>query len=302
MRNLLAILFFCLSFVTYTQELNCKIQILSPSIQQSPENVQLLDAFKNAVFEMMNNTKWTDEIYKDHEKIECNLIVTVNSIKSLKNFNASFQVSSGRPVFNTNYLSPLVNFVDKGAKGAGVNFTYELGQPLAFSPSVFRDQLSSVLAFYAYYVIGMDRDSYELEGGTPYFTLAQNIVSQAQSTGNGWTTDDNNNRAWIIENVLNAQFKDMRKSVYEYHRMGFDVAYDDTKKALEVMTRSMTYLQGVHVRQPNSLNMKIYFNAKSDEVVNVWSEAERQQKSNVFNIVRRIDPGNLTKYQQMIRR
>lgn len=281
------------------QELNCKVQVISPTLKSSPENTQLLEALQQSIFNLMNSTKWTDDIFQDHEKIDCNLLITVNSIESSKNYQATLQVTSRRPVFNSNYNSTLVNTLDKS-----FNFTYQLNSPIVYTQGTFTDNLSGVLAYYAYYMIGMDYDSYSLEGGTPYFVKAQQISNQAQSGGGaGWDSKDRNSgRYWIVENVLSAQFKQMRKSVYEYHRLGLDNAYEDVKVALTNITKALTYLQDVHARQPNSINMRIYFAAKSDEVVNIYSEAEPAQKNTVFNIVRRIDPGNIAKYQRIIKR
>lgn len=282
----------------FSQELNCKVEVISPTLKSSPENTQLLEALQQSIFNLMNSTKWTDDIFQDHEKIDCNLLITVNSIKSLKQVDATLQVTSRRPVYNSNYNSTLVNTLDKS-----FTFTYELNSPLVFTQGTFTNNLSGVLAFYAYYMIGMDYDSFSLEGGSPYFLKAQEISNLAQSSGGGgWDSKDRNSRYWIIENVLNAQFKQMRKSVYEYHRLGLDNAYDDVKSALSTITKALTYLQDVHARQPGSVNMRIYFAAKSDEVVNIFSEAESAQKNTVFNIVRRVDPGNIAKYQRIIKR
>lgn len=291
------ITFFTLS-LSYSQELNCKVTVRAPTLQQSPENIQLLEAVQTAIFNLMNNTKWTQETYQEHEKIECNLLITINSIQSQKNYTGTILVSSSRPVYNSNYNSPLVNTLDKK-----FNFFYQLNSPLVYRKAAFSDNLSGMLSFYAYYIIGMDHDSFALEGGTPFFIKAQEISNLAQSSGGeGWDSKDRNNRYWIVENVLNAQFKKMRQSVYEYHRLGMDNAFTDQKKALADMTKAISYLQDVHARQPGSINMRIYFAAKADEVVNIFSSAEPQQKNTVFNLVRRVDPGNIAKYQKIIKR
>ncbi len=299
MKSILIIIISSLIFsISFSQELNCRVSIVSPTLKSSPENTQLLDGLKSAITNIMNSTKWTDDIFQDHEKIDCEFVITVNEIKSQKNYKTTLQVISRRPVYNSSYSSPLVQTLDKN-----FNFSYELGAPINITQGVYNGDLPGILAFYAYYIIGMDYDSYSLEGGTPYFLKAQEISNLAQSSGGaGWASSDRNNRYWIIENILNAQFKQMRKSVYEYHRLGMDVAYDDVKGALKVITKALTYLQDVHARQPGSLNMRIYFVAKSDEVVNVFSEADPTQKNTVFNIVRRIDPGNIAKYQKIIKR
>lgn len=300
MKNYILFTLLILIFTTksFSQELNCTVEVISPTLKSSPENKQILEALQQSVYNLMNSTKWTDDQFQNHEKIECNLLITVNSIKSLKQFEATLQVSSRRPIFNSNYNSPLVNTLDKS-----FNFNYELNSPLVYSQSAYTDDLSGVLSYYAYYIIGMDYDSYSLEGGTSYFVKAQQISGLAQSSGgSGWDSKDINSRYWIIENVVSAQFKQMRKSVYEYHRLGLDIAYEDPKTSVSSITKAITYLQDVHARQPGSINMRIYFAAKADEVINIYSEADATEKNTVFNIVRRIDPGNIAKYQNIIKK
>jgi hypothetical protein len=296
----LLVLVILLTFIGKSQELNCKVQVTSPTLKSSPENVQLFEALQSSIFELMNNTKWTDDIFQDHEKIDCNMSIIVNSLKSNKNFEATIQITSRRPIFNSNYNSTVVNTLDKN-----FNFTYQLNTPIIYTKGAFTSNLPNVLAFYAYYMIGIDYDSYSLEGGTSHLTKAQEIANLAQSSGQkGWASSESgrNNRYWIIENALNPQFKQMRKCTYEYHRLGLDIVYNDTKGGVAAITKAITYLQDVHARQPGSINMRIYFLAKADEVVNIYSDADITQKNTVFNIVRRLDPGNIAKYQKIIKR
>jgi hypothetical protein len=297
-----SLLIFLVLFATIgkSQELNCNVTLASPTLKSSPENVQIFDALEKAIYDLMNNTKWTDDIFQDQEKIDCNVSIILNSISSNTNFSGTIQITSRRPIFNSSYSSTVVNTLDKN-----FNFTYQLNTPLIYTKGVFTTNLPNVLAFYAYYMIGMDYDSYSLEGGSPHLIKAQEISNLAQSSGqSGWASSESgrNNRYWIIENALNPQFKQMRKCIYEYHRLGLDVSYDDSKSGVAAITTAITYLQDVHARQPGSINMRIFFLAKADEVVNIYSEADVTQKNTVFNIVRRLDPGNISKYQQIIKR
>lgn len=299
MNKLLITCFFILSsIVGSAQELRCQVEILAPTLKSDPENTQVLDQFRKAVLNFMNNTKWTSEIFKEHEKIETSLLITINN-RSGNSFEAKIQVSSRRPVFNTNYTSTIVNTLD-----GSFDFTFQLNAPILFTQGTYTNNLSSVLAFYAYYVIGMDYDTYSLEGGTKYLLKAQEIANMAQSSGQkGWASSENNtNRYWIIENILNAQFKGMRKCSYEYHRLGLDMAFDDAKKGVDNVTKALGYLSQVHTNKPGSVNMRLFFVAKVDEIVNVYSEADSQNKQTAFNLVRRFDPSNISKYQKMVRR
>ena len=213
-------------------------------------------------------------------------------------FEAKIQVSSRRPVFNTNYTSTVVSTLDNS-----FDFVYQLNAPILFTPGSYTNNLSSVLAFYANYVIGMDYDTYSLEGGSKYLLKSQEIVNNAQASGRtGWSSSGKiSNRYWIIENLLNAQFKGMRKCSYEYHRLGLDMAFDDEKTGVSNITKALVYLQQVHENKPGSANMKLFFVAKSDEIVNVYSEADNVNKQTIFNLVRRLDPSNMTKYQSILK-
>lgn len=298
MKNifLLFVLFFAFTPL-FSQELRCEVEILAPTLKNDPENTQVLEQLKKSVLNFMNNTKWTNEVFKEHEKIETSLLITINE-RSGNSFTAKIQVSSRRPIFNTNYTSTIVNTLD-----GDFNFTFQLNAPILFTQGSYTNNLSSVLAFYAYYVIGMDYDTYALEGGTKYLLKAQEIANLAQSSGQpGWSSSESvNNRYWIIENILNVQFKGMRKCSYEYHRMGLDMAFDDAKKGVDNLTQSLSYLEQVHANKPGSVNMRLFFVAKVNEILNVYSEASNLNKQTAFNIVRRLDPSNIQKYQKMLR-
>ena len=284
-------------FVSNAQELRCQVDILAPTFKNDPENNQVFEQLKKTVFNFMNNTKWTEDIFKEYEKIESSLLITINN-KSGNSFEAKIQVSSRRPVYKTNYTSTVVNTLD-----GDFNFTFQLNAPIVFTKGAYTDNLSAVLAFYAYYIIGMDYDTYSLEGGTKYLLKAQEISNLAQSSGQkGWAASgNNNNRYTIIENLLNVQFKGMRKCSYEYHRLGLDVAHGDAKKGVTAVTAALGYLQQVHTNKPGTVNMRLFFVAKVNEIINVYSEASNENKLAAFNIVKRLDPSNIQKYQKLLK-
>lgn len=291
-------LFIVAAFIGNAQELRCQVDILSPTLQSDPENTQVLEQLKTSIYDFMNNTKWTTEKYKEHEKIEVSLLITINT-KSGSNFGAKIQVSSRRPIFNSDYKSTIVNTLD-----GSFDFVFQLNAPIIYTQGSYANNLSAVLAYYAYYIIGMDNDTYSLEGGTKYLLQAQEIANLAQSSGqNGWAAGgDQDNRYWIVENLLNAQFKGMRKCSYEYHRLGLDIAYENPKEAVVNVTKALGFMDQVHQLKPGSVNMRLFFVAKSDEVVNIYSEADNLNKQTVFNLVRRFDPANSSKYQKIVRR
>ncbi|MDA9262251.1 DUF4835 family protein, partial [bacterium] len=246
------------SLTANSQELRCQVDILAPTLKNDAENTQILEGLKKSIYNFMNNTKWTSEVFKGHEKIEASILITIAS-RTGTSFSAKIQISSRRPIYNTNYNSTIISTLDNS-----FDFGYQLNTPVLFTPGSYTNNLSSVLAFYANYIIGMDYDTYSLEGGTKYLLKAQQIVNMAQASGQaGWSSSGKiNNRYWIIENILNAQFKGMRKCSYEYHRLGLDIATEDDKGGVSNVTKALVYLQQVHENQPGSANMKLFFVAK----------------------------------------
>lgn len=297
-KLLITFLVVIFSLTTNAQELRCQVDILAPTLKNDAENTQIFEGLKKSIFNFMNNTKWTTEVFKGHEKIESSILITISS-RSGNSFVAKIQVSSRRPIYNTNYNSTIIRTLDNS-----FDFVYQLNAPILFTPGAYTNNLSSVLAFYANYIIGMDYDTYSLEGGTKYLLKAQQIVNMAQSSGQaGWSSNGKiNNRYWIIENLLNAQFKGLRKCSYEYHRLGLDVASGDDKGGVSNVTKALVYLQQVHENKPGSANIKLFFVAKVDEIINIYSEADNANKQAVFNLVRRLDPSNIQKYQQILKR
>ena len=300
MKNIILVaLLLIYGFASNAQELRCQVDILAPTLKNDPENTQIFEQLKKTVYNLMNNTKWTDDVFKEHEKIESSLLITINN-KSGNAFEAKIQVNSRRPVYKTNYTSTVVNTLD-----GDFNFTFQLNAPLVFTKGAYTDNLSAVLAFYAYYIIGKDYDTYSLEGGTKYLLKAQEIVGLAQASGQkGWGSGEkgSKNRYWIIENILNVQFKGMRKCSYEYHRLGLDVAHSDAKKGVTAVTLALGYLQQVHTNKPGTVNMRLFFVAKVSEILNVYSEASNENKLAAFNIVKRLDPSNIQRYQKLLKR
>lgn len=259
-------------------------------------SVGLLDQLQTSIRDFMNDRRWTNDIFSLDERIECNLTLTIDQINNNTQFSGSMQVQSNRIVYNSNYDSPLVNLVDED-----MNFNYLENTIIEFSLDQHRDNLSSILAYYAYLIIGMDYDTFELEGGTPHFSKAQQIVVNAQnSSGAGWKAFENQkNRYWIVENHLHQQFKPLRKALYDYHRQGLDKMSDNLGVGKNKILTSLQNLKKVHQARPLSHNMRIFFLAKADELVNIYSEAPAGEQLGVYNILQVIDPSNLSKYNKL---
>lgn len=277
------------------QELNCTVQILAPQLQNSSDK-KILQTLQQAAFEFMNNRKWTNDVFKQDERIECSVVISILEKPSADEFKGTIQVQARRPVYKSAYNSLLLNILDKN-----LSFKYIEYQPLEFSESSSLSNLTSILAYYAYIIIGTDYDSFSLEGGSAYFQKAQTIVSNAQTVNEkGWKSfEDNQNRYWIVENIQSSIFKPMRECIYKYHRLGFDAMSDDLVTGRAAVLQSLQLLKKVHEIKPSSYSMQLFFLAKADEVVNLFSLAEPVEKIKVMELLNEVDPANSTKYNKI---
>ncbi len=282
----------------FSQELNCAVQVISPQLQTSADK-KIFQTLQQAIYEFMNNRKWTNDVFQQDERIECSIVITITEKPSIDQFKGSIQVQARRPIYKSSYNSLILNVLDKN-----LAFNYVEYQPLEFSESTFINNLTSMMSYYAYLIIGTDYDSYSLEGGSPYFQKAQTIVSNAQNAAEkGWKSfEDNQNRYWIVENMLNATFKPMRECMYKYHRLGFDAMSADLTSGRAAVLQSLEILKKVHEIKPTSYTMQLFFLAKSDEVVNLFTLAEPGEKTRVMELLNTIDPANNTKYNKINQR
>jgi len=294
MRKLLLYIAIMLSGGAFAQELNCSVVINATQIPTSDRGV--FKDMKNALEQFLNTRKWTNDTYKNHEKINCNLVITVTKMPSIGSFSASVQVRSARPVFNTNYSTPLLNFADREW-----DFEYIESQPLEYNDNTYTTNLTSLLAFYAYVIIGFDYDSFSELGGTPYFQKALMVVNNAQqSTREGWQSmKSNRNRFWLQENLNNPQMTDVRKAFYSYHRLGLDV-YDKTPdQGRQVILNCLKDIKKVRDINPSAILIVSFFDAKGKEITNIFSSGNIQIRRQVYDIVTIIDPSNRT-YDKII--
>ncbi len=280
------------SIFSFAQELNCSVQINSSQVQATDKSV--FDAMQKNIFEFMNSLKWTNNIYQPNERIECSILINVNEQSSPTTFKASIQVQSRRPIFNSSYNSTLLNHIDKE-----FDFTFNEFDNLQYSETSFLNNLTSVLAFYAYVIIGLDYDTYSLKGGTPYFIEAQKIVSNAQGAREaGWKAFESNaNRYWIIQDLLHPTHEPLRQCYYEYHRLGFDVMAKDVAAGRVVVLESLKLLDKVYKAKPGAFQLQSFFNAKADEIVNLFKDALVNEKNEVLTLLDRINPMNASKYK-----
>jgi hypothetical protein len=258
---------------------------------------RVFTTLQTAIFEFMNNKKWTNDQFKLDERIDCSILINVTERPSTDQFVATIQVQSRRPVFKSSYNSVLLNYNDNDFQ-----FSYLENQPLEFNENQFTTNLTSVLGFYAYMIIGMDYDTFSPSGGTTYLQKAQNIVNNAQNTSEpGWRAfESNKNRYWLITNMLDAPFVNIRECMYNYHRKGLDEMVTNKEGGRANLLEALESLRKVHQARPLSFAMQVFFNAKSDEIINIFSGAFADEKSKVMTLLNDIDPTNSNKYQKIM--
>ncbi len=295
MRKFLFILFILVLKISFSQELNCKVQVLSQSIQGTDKRV--FETLQTAIYEFINNRKWTNDAFKNIERIDCSILINVTERPSTEEFKATLQVQARRPVFKSSYNSVLLNYNDNDFQ-----FKYLESQPLEFTENVHLSNLTSVLAYYAYLIIGLDYDSFSLDGGTPYFQKALAIVNNAQSGSDiGWKAfDGSKNRYWVINNMLDASFVSLRDCMYKYHRLGIDMMAENKESGRTAILEGLEELRKVHQIKPLSYSLQVFFNAKSDEIINIFSGAFPDEKAKIVNLLNEIDPTNSNKYQKIL--
>jgi hypothetical protein len=295
MRKLLTILLTIASFSALSQELKCAVSINATQIQTSDASV--FKEMENAIEQFMNGRKWTNDTYKNHEKIICNFLITVTKMPSIGTFSASVQVQSARPVYNSSYNSLLFNFADREWE-----FEYIESMPLEYNDNTFTNNLTSMLAFYAYLIIGLDYDSFSELGGSPYFQRALSVVNNAQQSNlPGWQAiGSNRNRYWIVENLNNPQMVDLRKAIYHYHRHGLDTFEANPDESRQVILNGLKDIKKVRDVNPNAILVVSFFDAKGKELANIFSDGNIQIRRQAYDIITAIDPSNRSNYEKII--
>jgi len=285
MRKYLSILFLLSTAqLAVSQELNCKVVINADQIQTTDRSV--FKDMERAFANFLNSRKWTNDSYKNHERINCSIFLNISRMPSIGNFQASAQITSGRPVFNTNYESVMLNFADRDWE-----FEYIESQPLEYNDNSYLSNLTSMLAFYAYIIIGVDYDSYSELGGTPYFQKALMVVNNAQSSGrSGWAAlSSNRNRYNLIENINNPQFTEMRKNTYRYHRLALDQFDKKPDESRTIILNCVKEVRKAWTVNPNAIMIISFFDSKATELVNVFSSGNIQVKRESYDILTSID-------------
>ncbi|WP_411894824.1 DUF4835 family protein [Winogradskyella sp. A2] len=290
----LAVLF-TLFFTTgvLAQELNCTVTVIAQ--QTGNDNNVVFRNLEKQLNEFISNTQWTDKNFNQQERIDCNMVINVQEYNN-DLFAATLQVSSSRPVYNSTYNTPVYNYNDRS-----FNFQYLEFQNLVYNPIQFESNLISVLAFHVYMILGMDADTFALNGGSEYFKQAQTIANYSQQlNGQGWKLEDGlQSRFALIDNLMSPTFKEFRTTMYEYHINGLDLMHEDTKKGKTKVTSVLEELQKIHRRRPNSFLMRVFFDAKSDEIMDILSGGPSVNIADSMDILNRIAPTYSQKWRNI---
>lgn len=292
--SIVILLFLAFAANIFAQELRCNVTVSAQRIQGANQN--LFQTMQSDIYEFMNNRKWTDHIYSYDEKLRCNIMILLEEQLSADEFRGSIQVQLIRPVFDSSYETTILNIKDNDFRCRYVEF-----QPLEFNETSNRENLTNILAYYAYVILGYSYDSFSLEGGTPFFEKAQAIVNNSQNLPvKGWKSfESERNRYWLLENIMNKSYSDFRRCMYNYHRNGLDLMSQRVEEGRANIAESLRDLQKVFRKRPSTYILQMFFDAKSDELVNVFSKSYPDERSRVLTILNEIDPSNGSKYSKI---
>lgn len=289
MNKIIAFFFFFVCSLSQAQQLNCTVTVNAQRLSNA--NQQVFKTLQSSLTEFVNKTDWTGQALKQNEKINCSMYITLSSNNS-DQFTGTIQVQSSRLIFNSSYSSPVLNFNDKD-----FSFTYTEFENLLYNPSVFESNLVSVVSFYSYMILGMDADTFLPLAGNSYFDSAQNIANVAQQGGyKGWSqSDGNQNRYFLINDMLSPTFVEIRQSSLNYHA-GLDIMHQDLKLAKEKIKTAVLNLNKVNALRPNAFLTRVFFDAKSDEIVSVFSGGPSISITDLVENLNKISPLNSSKW------
>jgi hypothetical protein len=294
-RNLVVFLIICLPALSRAQEFMCQVSVNSPQVEGTDKKV--FQTLQSELYEFVNNRKWTNYVYKTEERIECSMMITITDRPSSDQFKAKVNVILQRPVYKTSYNTNLLNLVDKD-----FDFTYVEYQPLEFSEDQYTSNITSLVAYYVYIMLGIDADSFTKDGGTAYFEKARAVVNAAQNAPQkGWKAfESQRNRFWLVDNLLNNTYNLFRDGMYSYHRLGLDLMAENMDLGRSGINDCLEDIQRVNREKSGLYVVQLFIDAKRDELINIYSQSSPMDKTKAINILKEIDPANSSKYQQIM--
>jgi hypothetical protein len=279
-------------------ELKCQLTVNAQRVVGVDPSV--FQTMQTALSEFMNNKSWTNDQFAPEERIECSMFINIDGSSAQDVYNASITVQLSRPVFNSSYSSPMFNFIDKDCI-----LTYAQNQPLDFNVNQYQSNLTSILGFYAYVLIGLDYETMSKGGGTKYFTMAEQVLNNVPTNSpdsKGWKPfDSQRNRYWLINSLQASKYEQFRVALYEYHFKGMDNFYEKPALARQNILSALDKLSKIARENPNNMLLAVFFQAKSDEVVNVFSGADMTEKAKALTVLRIADPSNSAKYDKLVK-
>jgi Domain of unknown function (DUF4835) len=301
--NLLIMLAFAFK-VSAAQELKANITVVSNQVGNNV-NQNVFRTLQSALNTFINTRKWTSDNFAPNERIECNFLLNLQSSGDLNVYNASLTIQAARPVFNTTYLSPIINFKDDN-----IIFKYVEFQQLEFNENrvsgsdALVSNLTAIIAYYANMILAFDYASFSPRGGDPYFTKAQNIVNNAPDGRgiSGWKAfDGQRNRYWLVENMMNSRYTIMHDVYYNYYRLGMDKLYEDENSARAEMMNVLNLLNNFINDNPNKMISQFFFQGKSTELIKIFAKAPQQDKARASEMLQRLDITNAAKYKDELK-
>jgi len=290
--------------VIKAQELRARVTVITTKVSNNV-NKKVFQTLQTSLNNFLNNRKWTSETYAVDERIECNFLLNIESTDELNVYSASLTIQSARPVFNTNYVSPIINFKDDN-----IYFKYQEFQLLDFNENRvagndgLTSNLTAVFAYYTYMIIGVDVASFSSHGGDPYFQKAQNIVNNAPDGRNisGWKSFDGiRNRYWLVTNITDTRYGAIHDIYYAYYRSAMDVFYQDEKAARAEMMNVLNLLDQFNSDNPNTMVLQFFFQGKATELIKIFSKASPPDKATALDMLSRLDITNAGKYKEELK-
>lgn len=278
------------------QEFICHIRVQAPRVEGIDKTI--FETMQTSLFEFVNNTKWTNYNFKIEERIECTFLITINEAISSDEFKGTMNVVLQRPIYRTDYNSVVVNLIDQD-----IQFRYVPFQPLEYSENSYSNNLTSLMAYYAYLLLGLDFDTYSLEGGSPFYEKARSVVSAAQNSPMpGWQSfQSQKNRYHLVENLQNASYRGLRTFLYEYHRKGLDAMSEDESGGRTQIASTLKNLKTVYDKRPGLYALQVFTEAKRDEIINIFKKASPAEQNGMINIMKEVDPANGSRYEAVIK-
>lgn len=284
------------------QEIQARLTVMTNKISTNIDK-KIFNTLQTALTNFLNNRKWSSDAFAPNEKIQCNFLLNIEQELGNNIYKGKLTVQAARPVYNTTYDSPIINYIDDD-----VVFRYQEYQPIEFNENRVQGNdpvaanLPAVLAFYVNLILGLDYDSFSLRGGDPYFKKAWNIVSNAPENRDitGWRSFESlRNRYWLAENLNNNRFTLIHDVLYSYYRAGLDIFYDNEEEGRKGILTSLNYLNTINAENPNSMLMQFFFQGKSAELVKVFSKATGDTKARAKDILSRLDITNTSAYKEL---